>query len=151
VVAGPGITVQNATGGALVSAVVRSVTAGNGINVSETTTGNLVVSSTTGGAGIGFDQSWLTFTITPTSTAQRRINTTYTNTTGKPIQVAVSGRQTDDGRTRFLINGVEAYRDGGAGGAPQNVAFQFIVPPDNTYRYEVLTGSVTLVTWAELR
>jgi microcystin-dependent protein len=149
VVAGPGVTVQNATGGALVSANVRSIIAGSGINVSESTTGNFVINNTVTGAGLGYDQSWQDVK------NSRAFNTNYTNDTGKPIMVSVSVTQT---ATAFAYTQVRAFvndlviadNTATSAGSVVSSGVQFIVPPGATYRIQRVNNT-NIKIWTELR
>ena len=88
---------------------------------------------------IGIGQSWQNVT------AQRAANVTYTNTTGRPIQVFVQSHNLHQSGS-FVINGIpfqfafaaEAYLAG------QNVSF--IVPAGNTYSVDL-----PFSMWLELR
>lgn len=91
------------------------------------------------GAGFGYEQSWQSVT--------RSANTTYTNNTGKPIQVIISTEQsttliqtsTNGGSTWFTI--------GSGGGDPgEENTITFMVGPGQSYR---ATGSFSL--WREFR
>lgn len=86
--------------------------------------------------GIGAGQSWQNVT--------RAMNTTYTNTSGRPILVfaAVSGSNTGGAATvRVLVNGVEmgtAILNESNGSSWNNgrQTFSFAVPNGHTYRIE---------------
>ena len=88
---------------------------------------------------IGIGQSWQNVT------AQRAANVTYTNTTGRPIQVFIQSHNLHQSGS-FVINGIpfqfafstEAYLAG------QNVSF--IVPAGNTYSVDL-----PFLMWLELR
>jgi hypothetical protein len=79
-------------------------------------------------------------------TASRVNNTTYTNSTGYPIMVAVSTGQTGSAFINFRVNGLLITQQAvtsGAGGAQTTV----IVPNGATY----LSDSNAINTWLELR
>ena len=88
---------------------------------------------------IGIGQSWQNVT------AQRAVNVTYTNTTGRPIQVFIQSHNLRQGGS-FVINGIsfqfafttDYYQAG------QNVSF--IVPAWNTYSVDL-----PFSMWLELR
>ena len=88
---------------------------------------------------IGIGQSWQNVT------AQRAVNVTYTNTTGRPIQVFIQSQNLRQGGS-FVINGIsfqfafatDYYQAG------QNVSF--IVPAGNTYSVDL-----PFSMWLELR
>lgn len=94
-------------------------------------------------AGLGVNQTWQSVT--------RAIGTTYTNSTGKPITVAITASCTSAFSVQGLtINGVAVYA------ASVNVAtaasgFSLIVPDGATYVTLTNGGTLTLVTWVELR
>lgn len=76
---------------------------------------------------VGVGQSWVSY-----SNAERASNTTYTNTTGRAIVVAISGGGTSGGGFNITVNGVVAvsmwesnYDDN---------CLQAIVPAGHTYR-----------------
>ena len=83
----------------------------------------------------GVGQSWQNLT------ASRAAETIYTNTTGKPIQVAISY---NGNNAYFDIGGVEIYM-------PDYTAFGFaffIIPNGTTYR---IRNQVDINSWSELR
>jgi len=94
-------------------------------------------------AGLGVNQTWQSVT--------RAIGTTYTNSTGKPITVAITASCSAGLSVQGLtINGVAVYA------ASVNVAtaasgFSLIVPDGATYVTLTNGGTLTLVTWVELR
>lgn len=90
---------------------------------------------TTVSSSFGVGQTWTVLT------GSRVIGTTYTNSTGKPIQVCMS---VDINNAHFFINGVDMY-------IPDYNGFgnhYFIVPNGQTYRLE---GAGGINTWSELR
>lgn len=104
---------------------------------------NLTGTANSLNAGLGVNQTWQSVT--------RAIGTTYTNSTGKPITVAItatcSAGLTVQGLT---INGVAVYA------ASVNVAsaasgFSLVIPNGATYVTLTNGGTLTLVTWVELR
>jgi hypothetical protein len=102
--------------------------------------------ATVGGAGIGSGQTWTNMT------ASRALSTTYTNSTGKPIMIAVYGSL---GAGAFApisvsVNGGTAFVFG-AGDSPSGQthgASTVIIPVGATYN---VTASLTLNSWWELR
>ena len=92
----------------------------------------------------GFDQTWQHVT------ASRALGTTYTNSTGKPIQVSVviqDNSSTND--LYFFVNGTAVVRMPDlAGGAYGFQQLTITVPPIQTYRLE--TNNL-LYLWMELR
>jgi hypothetical protein len=93
-------------------------------------------------AGIGVNQSW--------QSPSRSAGVTYTNSTGKPIMVAItytnSAASTVQGLT---INGVAVYAAGSEVG--NGSGFSLIVPDQATYIILSNGGVFNLVTWTELR
>jgi hypothetical protein len=90
-------------------------------------------------AGIGVNQTWQNVT------SSRAIGTTYTNSTGKPIQVIIiqsqnngGGSLTVDGSIRMTSTGLSGYS------LPCSVTA--IIPNNSTYSYNIGFG-----TWSELR
>lgn len=85
-------------------------------------------------------------------TSSRAINTTYTNTTGKPINVAVTGGYLDlDGGLQALVGGVtvgELYGEAPSGNGYWKGTLNFTVPHSSTYRIE---GGSNILRWVELR
>jgi hypothetical protein len=141
------------TGASTLSA--NAVLLGNGTSALQTvapsTSGNVLTSngttwtSATPAGGIGIGQTWQDVT------GSRALGTTYTNSTGKPIMVAVS----------LQVNGAFNFSSATVGGVTvaqfgssdsQNTdrnTVSFIVPNSTTYS---ITGSgAGLLTWAELR
>ncbi len=92
--------------------------------------------------GLGVGQTWLNVT------SSRTAGVTYTNTTGKPIQVFIA--YYDSGiKTMFTINGINVnyittntYR--------QSMSYSFIVPNNCTYKFSG-TSLVAAGIWLELR
>jgi hypothetical protein len=93
--------------------------------------------------GIGSGQTWQDVA------ASRAISTTYTNTTGRPIQVALGIFNTAEANLNFFINAVRIVTTFIAAG--QTSAMTIIIPAGSTYSITVSTGSPTINTWQELR
>jgi hypothetical protein len=94
-------------------------------------------------AGIGVNQTW-------TSVA-RAIGTTYTNSTGKPISVAITATCSSATTVQGLtINGTVVYA-GSVGDAGTACGISLIVPNGATYVTATNAGTLTLVSWYELR
>lgn len=94
-------------------------------------------------ASLGYGQTWQAFT-----SGNRPLATAFTNTTGRPIMVAVSVVATTGSTLTFTVGGVSNYGNTGAIGA--NMSAQFIVPPGSTYSAAANTGG-TWSAWSELR
>ena len=90
---------------------------------------------------IGVNQTWQDVT------ASRAIGTTYTNSTGKPIEVLLTATQVGGGSLSVTINGALIYTI-----APQQIGekdvFPFIVQNGMTY---LVSGTMTKNQWMELR
>jgi hypothetical protein len=84
---------------------------------------------------LGMGQSWQVVT------GSRAYNTTYTNTTGRPILVSASS--TNAVNTDFVVGGVIATTTG-----PFNTSQVVLVPAGATYS---LNGGATLYRWSEFR
>ena len=80
-------------------------------------------------------------------TASRAINTVYTNTTGKPIFVAI-GKTNQTTDMRLNVNGVQSGYASGANQDSQSKTLYAIVPSGATYG---TVGSSGFVFWSELR
>ena len=80
-------------------------------------------------------------------TASRAINTVYTNTTGKPIFVAI-GKTNQTSDMRLNVNGVQFGYASGSNEDSQSKTLYAIVPSGATYGTTGLSG---FVFWSELR
>jgi hypothetical protein len=96
-------------------------------------------------SSVGYSQTWQLLT------GSRAIGTTYYNTTGRPIMVAVVYTNNSTNQTVGLtIGGVNVVFDQtssantGAGGTA-------IIPPGASYVSYTSAGTLTLVSWSELR
>ena len=109
--------------------------------------GALAVSSM---GGIGYGQTWQSVT------ASRAFGTTYHNTTGKPIQISVTGVGTvsaSSTQMSCVVNGVAAAFSGtilGTGGIVYGSYISVIVPPNASYLCSN-DGQCALASWSELR
>ena len=101
-----------------------------------------------GDASIGYGQTWQNVL------SSRTYNTTYTNTTGKPIMVAVctgNNGQTGNPSMSLVVGGITT---GGQSQDSSSYAISSqsaIVPNGVTYRLTTGNGSMSLNYWAELR
>lgn len=92
---------------------------------------------------IGVSQTWQAVT--------RSIGTTYTNSTGKPIMVAVTYTCSSASSVQGLtISGYTVY-GGAVNNANSSGGFCLIVPNGATYVTATNAGTLSLVSWAELR
>jgi hypothetical protein len=150
------------TGASTLSA--NAVLLGNGTSALQTvapsTSGNVLTSngttwtSATPAGGIGISQTWTNVT------GSRSYGTTYTNSTGKPIYVSVSGSSSSasGGGIQFYIGGTLIAQQG----ATQNASIAsyhnitMIVPDGITYSANAIPGGggqggSSLTYWFELR
>jgi hypothetical protein len=95
--------------------------------------------------GLGLSQTWTDVT------ASRAFSTTYTNTTGKPIQVIVECTTSGFGGGVFLTVGGQSLPYAFFySGAVQGFSTAAIVPPGATYVAGAY-GTVSFSRWFELR
>ena len=98
----------------------------------------------TAASSIGVGQTWQNVY------ASRAVGTTYTNSTGKPIGVAISYTCSVASTVQGLtINGQSVYCAGSEIG--NGSGFFLIVPDGNTYAFLTNGGTITIITWNELR
>jgi hypothetical protein len=92
---------------------------------------------------IGLSQTW--------QSPARAIGTTYTNSTGKPIMVAICVTCTNGATAQgLIINGATIYA-GAVNVATNGTGFALIVPNGATYVTTTNAGTLSIVGWAELR
>ena len=118
---------QNTTGNAATATKLKTARKINGVDFDGSTDIDLPL--------IGVNQTWQNLT------ASRAAETIYTNTTGKPIQVAISY---NGNNAYFDIGGVEIYM-------PDYNSFGFaffIIPNGTTYR---IRNQISINSWSELR
>lgn len=103
--------------------------------------------SVQGDVGIGYGQTW-------TDVGGSRLSgTTYTNSTGKPIQIIVctdnAGNTTYGaaGAAKFYINGSNVGQQFCSNAANIGGMFQAVIPNGSTYS----VSASTIRTWYELR
>ena len=129
------------------SRVLQNVTGLKTINsTSILGSGNIAVSDTNTGVGIG--QSW------SDQTSSRATNgTVYQNTTGSPIQVSISAGMGGGGVARFQVSSDNnTFVNASAVSDVNNeVSFGGIVPNNHYYKLVVVSGSISLDFWSELR
>jgi len=90
---------------------------------------------------LGVNQTWQNVT------GSRATGTTYTNTTGRPIFVAVT--YSGIGQTTTEVSGINIFTNGNSTG--YNNAHCVLVPTGATYRMILASGSQALNIWTELR
>jgi hypothetical protein len=134
------VTFSGATSGAITLAA--NAVAGTNTITLPASTGNIALTSQV----IGISQTWQDVY------SSRVAGTTYTNSTGKPIAVAISytcnALNTVQGLT---INGVNIYAAGYPAANGGGSGFSLIVPNGATYATLTNAGTMTIVTWSELR
>lgn len=94
---------------------------------------------------VGMTQTWQDLT------ASRVIGTTYTNSTGSPISVAIDYyNSTATGYSVFRINGITilTLQSSIVNGA---VPLSIIIPPGATYGVISISGNPSISRWFELR
>lgn len=127
------------------------------------TSGNLLVSdgtiwgsqtaSTAVGtlSSIGVNQTWTQFT----TGTQRALGTQYTNSTGRPIVVFISGHSSNAAmmNVRPIINGVTLGQlfICGTGGGDYYGGNTFLIPVGATYQFDLYQGGSGITSWWELR
>ena len=89
-------------------------------------------------SSVGVDQTWQDVT------ASRAAAVTYTNSTGKPIEVVIT--KSGNGGHAVVVDGVTIGVPDDAAGL--NYMVSFIVPNGSTY--SIATGA-TVILWTELR
>lgn len=92
---------------------------------------------------IGQSQAWTDVK------ASRVVNTNYTNSTGKPIQVSVAILSSSNFSLLAYVDGVLVGSAGNVAGFASNLSF--IVPPSAAYQIQVSAGVPTVSVWTELR
>lgn len=92
---------------------------------------------------IGVNQTWQNLT------SSRALGTTYTNTTGKPIQIAISVESVGTDSIIFIsINSVVVIQQTVRGPYNEGASASVIVPNGATYS---ASGGQVLLRWFELR
>lgn len=96
---------------------------------------------------LGMGQAWQEVT------ASRAVDITYTNTSGKPIQLSVLFMSTSAANTTvgLFVNGVPLYGTHAAFAGNAVPCVPAIIPPGATYVLTVYGGTATLNRWSELR
>lgn len=150
------------TSGSNSANVVYSTTARSGvpfrvvgyIESTQVTAGTwATVPSTVQGAGgqavgamssVGYGQSWQVVT------GSRAFGTTYTNTTGKPIIIYVNGNNSTAALLAIVIGATTLFSQAQPSGTV-GMAISAMVPPGSTYACNIISGTITVNQWAELR
>lgn len=96
--------------------------------------------------GIGRNQTWQSVI------GSRAINTNYTNTTGRPIQVNVSGTFAYGATVKINVDSISShYTENNQSGLTLWWALSVIVPPNSVFNVVTTGTAPTVSTWAELR
>ena len=111
-----------------------SLVAGTNVSISGSWPNQTVNSSP---SGFGYSQSY--------ATTAKTWDTTYTNSTGKPIFVVV---QFSQGAATPIVNGV-SFGTSGAANDSTATMISFVVPVGATYRVNISRGGIA-VTWTEM-
>lgn len=98
-------------------------------------------------AAIGYGQTWQDLT------GSRVAGTTYTNTTTKPIMVALGLQSSINSNVAlFVVGGVTVcHGQVNTPGGNYPVCMSAIVPPGSTYVLNITAGGFGILSWAELR
>jgi hypothetical protein len=148
-------TAEGGAGAADSSTVIYSTTARSNvayrvvgiIDITEATAGtwasaptkvSLVDGQALAMSSIGFGQTWQNVT------GSRAVNTTYYNTTGRPIMAIITAEVGSS--INIVVGGVTVLN---TNGGSIRMSYTFIVPSGATYIWNSASG--TLIYWAELR
>jgi len=91
--------------------------------------------------GIGVNQTWQDVT------ASRAFNAIFTNTTGKPIFIAVEGANYG---VNVFVDNLKVAHNSANGAGPNSLGVSVIVPNGSTYK-ATPSYNDSLVLWTELR
>ncbi|GHU04639.1 hypothetical protein FACS1894205_3200 [Alphaproteobacteria bacterium] len=94
--------------------------------------------------GLGYGQTWQSLT------TQRDFNTTYTNTTDKPIIVNAQATVTATNHLYLVIDNVGACIDT-SNVVGLSIGVSNVVPSGSTYRVNTANASINKTEWSELR
>lgn len=127
--------------------VVASTTEVTNLKAATATLATTATTATTCADEIGIGQTWQYLT------ASRAIDTTYTNSTSKPIEVMVTCELPPGGLENTLIGGtvMSTMYNNTALAIVIRMPVSFIVPPGQTYRISNIAGGVNITAWSELR
>ena len=130
----------------------RAINTNNGLTGGGSLTANRTIGLAATHIPIGVGQTWQQWAW---SSGSRNINTNYTNTTGRPIVVAITGASNIRSMT-LTVNGVMVANDSvgdynSAAGGLGHSWVMGIVPHGGTYRVAMIGTSSPRYNWAELR
>ena len=95
---------------------------------------------------IGVGQTLQTFTVG----TQRVAGTTYTNSSGKPIEIYINGASGGGGwNITLTINGTQVFQVGNTSNQGEVMCFSGIIP--NGATYVVSSSGASIWSWKELR
>lgn len=98
---------------------------------------------------IGVGQTWQNVL------SSRAAGTTYTNSTGRVIMVAITPYQVNAAQSQLSVDGIVVARQRASIGGGPNVNLETqlvaVVPAGSTYLFEYLSGTTSISVWAELR
>ena len=139
-----GGTVAATFTGNLTGNVTGNVSGSSGSCTGNSATATLSTDSTN---AIGYSQSWQDVT------GSRAISTSYTNSTGKPIQVSINARSSTAAFIQASVGGVTLIGSDNAGSSGPRLYISFIVPNGVAYSFSLSSGSLVSgsLQWAELR
>lgn len=92
---------------------------------------------------LGVGQTWQNVT------ASRALGTTYTNSTGKPIQITVSVASSSNSAAYIVVSGVQVRLSDIVN--PFSSSGTCTIPHGATYSVTVAAGTPALASWTELR
>jgi hypothetical protein len=134
-----GGTIEATFTGNLTGNVTGNVSGSSGSCAGNSATATLSTDSTN---AIGYNQTWKNVT--------RSMGTTYTNSTGKPIQVCAVIEHRSNSTSTITVNGVSFAGSGSSASGYVWGTNSFIVPNGHTYSISA-GGTYVLNSWAELR
>ena len=95
---------------------------------------------------LGVGQRWVNVT------SQRQAGITYTNTTGKPIQVLIQGfNNSEDTEKTFYVDSIPIAIFYGHNNYARRNIISIIIPAGSTYKLNTLQNGGHIDVWAELR
>jgi hypothetical protein len=97
------------------------------------------------GGGLGYGQTWQNMT------GSRALATTYTNSTGKPIQLIVGCSSSVAAGVLLSINGGTGIQGTASSAGNSITAPNAIIPSGATYAVTITGGSASSLSWWELR